>query len=416
MNAWRIASSFLTLWAIAVSWPPPAVAQEPLAFGHIPEEHRNLYAGLEQNLQEFADYLDTRDEPGARLEDGPVPRFGAELITANAHRGEELLTESGYQGNLLMLQRLQELGVTGVTVQIAYPLLDPDFPRSGEYLAFYQRLAGEIKRRGLTLVAKNGPVFQQAEFARLQVSYDDLTVDRYFAGRLQHVRTIAREVRPDYLTIANEPSSEQTVTGLRFGVPEYTRFVRDAVADLEGSGVLIGAGSGTWDRPDYVQSFAAETDIDYIDLHIYPVYGGYLRQAVQMADIARAHGKRVVVGEAWLYKSLGVEPGASLAATWAPAFGRDVYSFWQPLDSQFSGLLTRFARLERLDYVSLFWTKYLFAYADHDGATSAMTPMQLLTLGDRLAVTNMLRGQLSPTGVAYRKLIRREDSDTEGAG
>ena len=416
MDLWPIAPSILTLWAVAASSVPTAVAQEPAALEDVPEEHRSLYTGLQQNLQEFNTYLDARDEPGAPLEDERAPMFGAELITANAHRGEELLTENGYRGNLLMLDRLQALGVTGVTVQIAYPLLDPDFPRNAEYLAFYQRLADEIKRRGLTLVAKNGPLFQQAEFARIQVAYDDLTVDRYFAGRLQHVRTIAREVQPDYLTIANEPSSEQTVTGLRFGVPEYTRFVRDAVADVAGSGVLIGAGSGTWDRPDYVQSFAAETDVDYIDLHIYPVYGGYLRQAVEMADIAKAHAKRVVVGEAWLYKSLGAEPGALLAATWAPAFSRDVYSFWHPLDSEFVRLLMRFAWLERLDYVSLFWSKYLFAYADHEDATSRMTPMQLLALGDRLAATNMLRGQLSPTGAAYRELIERADGEREGAG
>jgi len=365
----------------------------------VPEEFRALYDGLDERLAAFEQTLPPADAP---------PAFevtcAAELLTANGHRGEELLTDACWQGNLLMLERLQQLGIWGITIQVSYPLLTSDFPRHDEYLAFYKRVADEVRRRGLKLLAKTGPMFTQPEFARQPISYEGLTVDEYIRRRIEQNRLIAEELKPDYLTIANEPTSERQVTGLTLTGADQMRYIQATLAEVKDTGVAVGAGTGTWDTPRYVQAFAGLPDLAYVDLHVYPIYGGYLEQAREMARIAHAGGKRVIIGESWLYKSLGDEPGESAAATWAPIFGRDVFSFWQPLDERYIRALVTLAHTENIEYLSLFWTKYLFAYADYDATTSALTPGELLRLGDREAARNMMAGTYSKTGEVYGEL------------
>ena len=44
-------------------------------------------------------------------------------------------------------------------------------------------------------------------------------------------------------------------------------------------------------------------ELDYLDFHIYPVQYGFASDRVlKAAETARAKGKRVSIGEAWLYK------------------------------------------------------------------------------------------------------------------
>lgn len=359
-----------------------------------------LYETLSKRLDRFAASLGAAAEPARPLV------FGAELLTANAHRGEALLDTAGWKGNMLYLDRLQQMGVQGVTVQMAYPLLSDGFPRAEDYWAFYRRLSEEVRRRGMTLHIKNGPIFRESEFSGLEVDYDGLTLGAYFAARRKMAVRIARDLRPDYLTIANEPSTESRILGLRIDTAAYLRFVRQTLEAVDRSHTLVGAGSGTWDDIAFVRAFATGSAVDFIDLHIYPISTGrkdLLQAAAAMAELARAHGKRVIVGEFWLYKAFDRELAKGAAAP--SIFGRDVFEFWSPLDQKMIETIAKFARAEGVEYVSPYWTKYLFAYLPADDRTVALSAGERLREADRAAVASLAKGIVSATGAAYSRLI-----------
>lgn len=298
----------------------PTAPEDPIPLTFRPL-HRELSDRLDR-FESFVQRLPTRASAGVT--------FAAELIPANGNRGEALLAPQAFQGTLLYLARLQELGVRGVTIQMPYPLLSPRFPRSDEYWAFYRKLAAEIGRRGVKLLVKSGPVFTDPEISPVRPDYSRLTWDDYFSARTAIAVRIGREIEPDYLTIGNEPSTEMMVLG-KSGLTEvrYTRFVNDTLRRLRRKGTLIGAGAGNWDNPAFIESLARDTALDYIDLHIYPLAGrttDYLRRAVDMAAVVRANRKRIVIGELWLYKAGARELTGT--PTHVAMFGRDTFGFW----------------------------------------------------------------------------------------
>jgi len=377
----------------------PCPPRKPPAPDGIPQRYVALYRELEDKLNQFAAYVMTL--PGRRA----GVTFGGEILPANSHRGEGLLAGDAYAGVLLYVDRLSALGARAVSVHMGYPLLTDTFPRSAEYWAFYRRLAGDIRNRGLKLHVKTGPIFNDREFSSVPTDYSNLTVDGYFRDQGRIVQRIAAEIRPDYLSIGNEPSSEMQV--LRFAITpdRYAQFVRDTLASMNRSGIMVGAGSGNWDSVEYIQRFVRETSLDFIDLHIYPLAGGgidFLRRAVEMADIAFVGGKRIIIGECWLYKAGAAELVGN--PTLADLFARDVFGFWAPLDIRFLQVIAEMASLEQIEYVSPFWTKYLFAYIDFDNTTANATPLRLTRLADEATVRQLLAGAASPTGSAYRQI------------
>jgi hypothetical protein len=368
----------------------------------VPSAFAALHADLSATLDQFEQHLGTL--PQRRT---PVI-FGGEVLPANSHRGEELLTEPTYQGALLYIDRLRALGAGGVTVAMDYPILNQGFPRSEDYWAFYRRLAGDVRARGLRLHVKVGPLFPDREFSRVPVDYSGVTADAYFRDRRRIAQRIAAEVRPDYLSMANEPAAEAQILGFPITPERYLRFVNDTLAGMNRSVTLVGAGSGNWDSPEYVQRFARETSLDFIDIHVYPLAAtgaDYLRRAADLADIASAAGKRVIIGEAWLYKAGRAELSGNPTAP--GIFARDVFSFWAPLDARFLDALGRLATLKQIEYVSPFWTKYLFGYVEYDDRTASATSAQLTALVDQEVVRRLTSGGVSPSGEAYQEVANR---------
>jgi hypothetical protein len=249
-----------------------------------------------------------------------------------------------------------------------------------------------------------GNLFPDPSFTDLQISFANLTFAEYRQNKRQIAERIIREIHPDYLTLANEPSTEAMTTGLKVTVPEFTESVRYILNGLNRSGVLIGAGAGTWNNLDYVKSLARDTDLDYIDIHIYPA--NYLDPALTIADIARANNKRLIIGEAWTYKVYDSELGdLGNIATQADIFSRDVYSFWGPMDSKFLEILVKLANLKGYEFVSPFWSKYFFGYLDYKTVPKNLSYLQLAQLSSQKAVQNILSHKFTDTGVTYQKLI-----------
>lgn len=365
--------------------------------GTVPDDYRALYQELDKRLDEFA----TRLNAQSKIEPRPTI-FAAELLPANSNRGPELLTDRAYQGVLVYLDQLQAIGVRGVKVAIGYPLLSAEFPRAREYVAFYKKLAQELKRRKMTLLVGAGIIFSDSAFSDLHVDYSGLSLEKYKQLKRQHVETIIKEIQPDYVTIANEPSTEAKITKLPITLSSFVEQVNYILSTVDHRGVLIGAGAGNWDDAAYIENLAKNTRVDYIDLHVYPVNREFLPRALQFAEMARANGKRVIVGETWLYKAGEREVGGADAAD---IIARDVFSFWQPLDAKYLTVMTQFARQNQVEFISLFWSKYFFAYLNYDTTRQGLSPKQLLQLADTAASEQIVTGNLSETGQTYRRLI-----------
>jgi hypothetical protein len=200
--------------------------------------------------------------------------FGVELLTANSNRGEALLNERVLQENALMLDRLKSLGVQCVSLSLQYPVLTRNYPRTAEFREFYRNVAGEIRKRGLLIVAEMGSAFPEPEFSQIKVDYHGLKRERFNTGLREMAEVIISDIRPDFLTILSEPDTQTRNTGLPFSPSEFTATVRQVAKDLEHRAVKLGAGAGTWTSVDYFKSLAALPELDYIDFHIYPVQYG----------------------------------------------------------------------------------------------------------------------------------------------
>jgi hypothetical protein len=164
---------------------------------------------------------------------------------------------------------------------------------------------------------------------------------------------------------------------------------------------LIGAGTGNWDDPAFIESLAKNTTVDYIDIHFYPLNHDFIARAIQQADIARANGKRLIVGETWLYKASENEVGGASAVE---IFARDGYRFWQPLDEKFLTLMTQFARAKGVEFMSPFWSKYFFGYADYTQIKRGASNGEIMRAADAETAKNIAAGMFSGTGLTYRNL------------
>ena len=373
------------------SRPSPGVPSK------VPEAYNRAYAEIAAELDRQLPLFDTghADKPAATA-------FGVELLVADSNRGPALLQEQVPQAVALTLDRLSTLGVKSVSLSIQYPILTRGFPGVQAYREFYRRVADEVRRRGLKLVAEMGSGFREPEFSRLG-DIRGVKRDVLASGLREMAEAIVADIRPDYLTLLSEPDTLARNTGLSFNPAEFARLVAQIAKDLPRAGVRLGAGAGTWTSLDYFKSLAALPELDYIDLHIYSVqYGLASDRVVKAAEAARAKGKDVSIGEAWLYKVAGRE---SRTISPVEAFARDAYAFWQPLDQDFIRLAVDLAHRIDAEFCSFYWMKYLYAYLPYTPETAGLTGAELMLASDRAAAENIVAGRLSPTGELFRRLI-----------
>ena len=332
--------------------------------------------------------------------------FGVELLVANSNRGEILLTDRVFEATRLTLERLKDLGVHSIAISIQYPILTSSFPRVAEYRKFYKQVAEEIRRRGFVLIVEMGTMFREPEFSKLKINYHGLTL-RQFGDELRAMaEAIITHMRPDYLTLLTEPGTQTQNTGLDFSVSNFTAIIQHVASGLNRSGVRIGAGAGTWDDMAYFKALARIPQLDYLDLHIYPIQRDFvIDRAWQVTAMAQRYNKSVSIGEAWLYKVSERELGKISPVK---AFARDVFSFWQPLDIMFLETIINLSHQIQADFCSFFWMKYLYGYLDYNSKTRRLTPQQLINRVDSLAGGQILDNRLNDAGNRFKTLIATE--------
>ncbi|NIS72728.1 MAG: hypothetical protein GTO12_28455 [Proteobacteria bacterium] len=371
---------------------------EGVKYISLPREYRALYDELAEKLDHLGKGI--RSQWNGKK---AGTAFGVELLVANSNRGEVLLTDRVFEATILTLDRLKDLGVRSVALSIQYPILTPSYPRSSEYRDFYKRVARQIRSRGYVLVVEMGTTFREPEFSKMRVDYGGLTMERFNGQLRQMAERIVGDLGPDYFTILNEPDTQTTNTGLNFSVSNYAATIRHVVEGLQHPGVRLGAGAGTWSPMAYFAALVRIPQLDYIDLHIYPIQRDFILDRVtEVTGLARKQEKGVSIGEAWLYKVSRRELGRISPVK---AFARDVYSFWQPLDTQFLEVIVNLSHHIDAEFCSFFWMKYLYGYIDYNANTRALRPQRLINAVDSLAGRQILDGQLNQTGERLKMLI-----------
>jgi hypothetical protein len=367
----------------------------------VPPKYAAAYELYKTGLERYDAYLD-----GAGPGRGRPVLFGAELLAANSNQGPALLTPQAERVSALTLDRFKEMGLQGATLAIGYPILTDDVERSADYLAFYKKIAGLVRERGLKLCVKLHVVFVKTDFARLDADFSGLTIEKLARGKRLMAERILRDMAPDYLTLGGEPDTEAKLTGLpRLGTPEgYAELAAAILKGLPRGKTLVGVGQGTWISPDFAEAFA-KLDVDFINLHVYAFGRQTLANADRVCDIAARAGKRLILDECWLYKALPGESGP-IAAT-ADVFRRDWYTFWTPLDKLFLRTMAKLASRRGIEYVSPFWSGCFFAgleYRDELDKGSYLAGQQEF---NREVFKNLQAGALTDLGRFFSGLVKR---------
>jgi hypothetical protein len=232
------------------------------------------------------------------------------------------------------------------------------------------------------------------------VDWTTYNVTTFLQGIQDQLLVIAHDIKPDYLTLANEPTTEEGLTGFTITPAVWSAFISSTLKKIDrSSGLLIGAGTGTWEDPAYINTLYNMPGLDYIDLHIYALNtdGTLLTRALTWATQARAAGKKVTVSEAWLWKAAPAELGGGVAVS-DTIMNRDVYSFWSPLDERFFQDIIGLADATNMDFVSFFWTRNLLSYLDYNNATKSLATAEYNREINQASLTAVQNGTESLLG------------------
>lgn len=365
----------------------------------VPPGYASTYAALSADLDADLGLIGTAS---ARY----PTTFAAELIVADDNRGTALLTPVALPATARYLDRLQALGIKGVKSAIQYPLLTPGFPRYSEYLDFYRAVGNLIRQRGMTWTIQASILFANTPFSEFTYDFSGLTFQQFEVQDRAMIQTIVNELKPDYLSILAEPDTAAKLTGLReFNDPaKGAELVSAVLSGLDRGSTRICAGTGSWTDPAYARRLVQTTKLDCIAIHIYPVQPRFIQNALTIASDARANAKTVIVSEAWLYKAAASPADADLAAN-AEAFKLDAFDFWAPLDQKFLDLMGTFADAAHVDFLSVFWSPYLFSYIRYAPGMTALTYGQVRQQANAAAAQALSAGTFSPTGLHLQALI-----------
>ncbi|HXQ96122.1 MAG TPA: alkaline phosphatase family protein, partial [Candidatus Acidoferrales bacterium] len=306
------------------------------------------YVSLVNNLNGEISNLAARAADGAAA---GTPVLGAELLPANGNLGTSLLLPGTLPGITATLDRFESLGIKGVTVELGFPLLLSSFPDHAQYLAFYEQVAAAVRARGMILSVEENPIFANTVFSKLQPDYGGLTLATYAAEQRAQAQVIIDHLHPTYLSILDEPDTFSANLHLPLdSAAAAVQVVNDELAGLNRGATKVGAGTGTWSDPAIDQALLADTSIDYLSVHVYPIDPTDLDHLDAVSSLAAQSHTPVVLDETWLYKGAGQGYAAVVNDARIGNF-----SFFAPLDARFLQAIVGYARSHDFAYVSPFW-------------------------------------------------------------
>ncbi len=407
VSARRRAGMTITPLEVFLRWPLVMILISALFLSlcpaqvNVPLKYKLVYDTYVAGLKRYNAYLDRN----VGNQQNAVA-FGAELLAANSNRGEALLEQRALRSIEITLDRFKEMGLRGVTVAIGYPILTDDAPHSKEYLDFYKSVAEMVHKKGMILCVKLHVLFSGTVFSPVKTDFSKLTIEMLAKQKRLMAERVIAEMAPEYLTLGGEPDTEAKLIGNRkLNDPEnYSEMVRTILKDLKKGNTLVGVGQGTWGTPAFAKAYA-RTDIDFINIHVYPFGKKVLDVLNQIIATAKESNKRLILDECWLYKMLPGE-GGSIAAS-AEVYRRDIYSFWEPADELFLESMAKMASQSNIEYLSPFWSHCFFAHRDYDPADEKLSYQELNVKFLPEVSHNMVSGEFSKTGSFYSDLIKK---------
>jgi Secretion system C-terminal sorting domain len=239
---------------------------------------------------------------------------------------------------------------------------------------------------------------------------DTMTAARYKSEKLAMMQLILDSLRPDYLTMEMEPGTQyiHNFKLLSFSPDSTASYVQYFISHLNKHNTLIGAGAGNWDSLPYFYKYAPLA-LDYIDYHVYPTNGTLYNDKVFIIDsLAKAHGKKIIIGEAWAYKESDAEyfGGGNFLNTVTINQARNCFDYWQGVDTLFIKSLFHLARQAKIQMVNLFWSQYMFGQVPYSAATyGSLSYAQQTSLANTTIEQNLRNGLVGSIGIYTRSAI-----------
>jgi hypothetical protein len=387
----------------AITTPGMACANVASYDESIPSTYQSMYATLDQVLNDFGQSLDSK---------APVAThqviYATELLPADSNIGPRLLSQQALQSVVNYLDAIQKLGVQGVTIDISYPILTPSFPNYDQYLSFYENVVEQARQRGMKIdIESETPLLVGYPGISVgSVSYANLPYSTYVTEDREMIQTIINDLHPDYINIGTETDTLQMLLHYpETSTPQgWGSYISSISTGLDKGDTKIDVGIGSWDPISYLYTTLNNSAIDAIDVHIYPVYGNYLRALTQIGELSRQYNKPMVVDEMWLHKSV-MNEGVGFA-TDAKISARNSYAFWIPLDEKFLKVMSKYAQVYDVAFISPFEGSIFFAYLNYSSNTANVPYDEARQVVSQAAGRNIAKGIVSPLGCYYQDLIR----------
>ena len=314
--------------------------------------------------------------------------YAGTLTDADSNAGPQLISANHLATVQMEIQALKANGVHAILVEVGFPMLYAPFLTSqgqsqASFVSFYQQVAQMVRAAGLKLIVENNVLLSNDVQAGWNTApfYKTLTWTAYQQARAQTAQTIAQTMQPDYLVVLQEPDTEAAMSGqANVNTPSgATAMLGQILAGLQTarqSGLKVGAGVGTWLHTcgSFIQDFVTQP-MDFVDMHIYPINGSFLENALTIASTASAAGMSVAMSECWLNKELDSELSSVSDDT---VRARNVFSFWSPLDVQFLETMQALANRTRMLYLAPSESQYFSAYLTDNSSTSKLSTLQLI--------------------------------------
>lgn len=369
----------------------------------VPSKYQGEYTALQGFLNAFNSSL------------GPYPTsmtgfiFATELLPANGNRGPALLQPNNLASVATNLNALQAMGVQGVTIAIGYPLLDPSFPNSAQYLSYFEQVVSMVHARGMKVLIESQILFANTPYSPLTFDWSSLPYSQYITNHIAQDQLIINQIHPDYLELGVEADTEAYLTGYaQLDTPSgWTSYMEQLLSSLNKGNTKLVAGAATWLGASFLTGFANDSNLDMISTHVYPIYGDNLQTLLAIGKLAQQNNKRLVIDEAWEEKVLQPATGHAGTGIGGPSITQqDVFAFWSPIDSRFLTLLAKFGHIYPVAFFSPFDEEYFFAYLNWTPSLDTQGYFQLKTQLDPLFAQNMESNTLTPTGRAYSRLAQ----------
>ena len=342
----------------------------------VPSAYQSQYSSVQNLLAQFNSSL------------GQTP------TTANSF-GTALFNSGGLTGVTKNLDVLRAMGITGVTIALGYPLLDPTFPNSTQYLQYFQTVVSMCHQGGFTVDIESQALFANTPYSTLTFNWSTLSYSDYVSKHIAQDNLICSQIKPDILEIGVEPDTEASLTGytqLNTTIG-WTDYINQLLNGINKEGCKLAAGAGDWlpNTVQWVQGFADNPNLDFVSTHSYPIVSPFLSNLISLGQFCQNHGKRLVLDEEWDTKVLHpVNTGGGGGFGGPAATQQDVFSYWIPVDIEFQQLMSKFCQTYPCEYLSPFpGDYYFFAYLTWTPQLDTQTFFQLHTLLDPIISQNL---------------------------